>query len=160
MPLQYSVAPRFQPRDTTVPGSSEPAGTAWVLSYLLGGVQIGRDTSNSFALSVGGLAVRRDDGSYVSLDADNDVLIDVSPLILAGIDPQVVRIPVFHRFVRRGDLIVVSDSPASFIYVVRGIEGDTIEGLDPLSGQIVSVIPPLKLLLNVVVLAVSLFSNV
>src|SRR5262245_55555977 len=133
-------------------------------SYLPGsinlfGLQIGRDTSGQFALSLDGLAVLTPAGRYVLKDPDRNRLVDVSPLILTGIDPWVFRIPAER--VEPGDLIVTSDTPFSTLYVVESYTDRSprhIEGLDPATGYIVQYFPPAQLLfLNIFVRVISLF---
>jgi hypothetical protein len=146
MALQYNLGPATQPS----------SGFALDLQSILGGIQFGRDASGNFALSVGGLAVRRTDGTFVMLDEADERLIDVTPLVLSGIDPGVVRVPVDAGSLRRGDVLVVSDTPFSALFVLDH-DGGRIRGLNPLIGQIVTVVPPLNLFFNFVVRAICLF---
>jgi len=126
MPLQYGLIQALAQAPTS--GFKADLGT------LFGGVQIGRDTSGQFALTRDGrLAVLRPNGTYASMMHDNvDQLVDVTPLVLAGVDPMVVRIPVRLSQLNRGNLIIVSDAPFSPLLVLKPPEANRIAALDPI----------------------------
>jgi hypothetical protein len=126
---------------------------------MVGGIQIGRDTTGNFALSPAGLAVRRTDGTYVTIDREHDALIDVSPVVFLGLDPWVLRIPVLPSAIRRGDVIMSSDEPFAPLFVL-GREVSQILALDPVVGQLVTYVPPASLLCDVYVVAASLYDIV
>ncbi len=143
MTLQYNPGPVGPPPATNV-----------------GTIQIGRDSSGNFALSAAGLAVRRPDGSYVALDSDEGALVDVTPLVMVGVDPCVLRIPVPADAVRRGDLVVASDDPFSPLFVLERVFDalpNQIMALDPMAGQLVTFVPPANLVFDVFVVAASLY---
>jgi len=127
------------------------------LQAILGAVQLGRDSSGKFALTLGGIAVLRPNGTYLALDDDSDELIDVSPLVLPGVDPIVVRLPTHPSKLRRGDLVIVSDAPFSPLFVVERRGAGRFQALDPIGGLLVEFAPPLNLFFDFIVQAVSLF---
>ena len=100
--------------------------------------------------------MRRADGTYTSLDAERDLLVDVSPLVIVGVDPCVIRLPVPAGTVRRGDLIIASDTPFSPLFVL-GRELNRVLALDPLAGEVVTYAPPSSLFFDVYVVAASLY---
>jgi hypothetical protein len=106
-------------------------------SSSLFGVQLGKDTTNTFALSVHGLAVLTPSGRYVAKRRKRNALVDVSLLALPGVDPLVFRLPV--KRVKPGDLIMVSESPLSVLYVLETYSDRPreIRGLDPYTGEAV-----------------------
>jgi hypothetical protein len=106
-------------------------------SSSLFGVQLGKDTSNMFALSFHGLAVLTPSGRYVAKCPKRNSLLDVSLLALPGVDPLVFRLPV--KRVKPGDLIMVSESPLFVLYVLEtfGDRPREIRGLDPSTGEVV-----------------------
>lgn len=129
----------------------------------LGGIQLGLDTTNNFVVAPpSGLAICRDDGTCVAIDADADALIDVTPMVIPGVSPCVVRLPVQLDAVRRGDLLITSDSPFSALFVLKAPDGATrIRCLDPLSDEIVTYAPARSGVLPMtwVVTAISPFSS-
>ncbi|HEY7889574.1 MAG TPA: hypothetical protein VIC29_15230 [Steroidobacteraceae bacterium] len=129
----------------------------------LGGIQLGFDATNNFAVAApSGLAICRGDGTCVAIDADADALIDVTPMVIPGVSPCVVRLPVQLESVRRGDLLVTSDSPFSALFVLKAPEGASrIRCLDPFSDEIVTYAPPRSGVLPMtwVVIAISPFSS-
>jgi hypothetical protein len=137
------------------PGPS--SGTDFVLQQLLGPVQFGWDASNNFARTLNGLAILRPDGRYIARDEEQQGLLDVTPLILTGVPPYVLRLPVSS--VDAGDLIVVSDCPFSVLYVLETYEEfpGRIRGLDPLCGTIVDYSQPVNPFFNFFVKVVSLY---
>ena len=118
--------------------------------------RIGQDTSGNFALSVSGLAVRTPAGKWVTKDRDENILLDVSLLVIPGIDPMVYRIPT--ETVRPNDLIVTSDVPLSLLYVLHTEPGQPqeIHGLNPFTGEFVDYRPAEGLFFNFFVLVVSM----
>jgi hypothetical protein len=66
-----------------------------------------------------------------------NALVDVSLLALPGVDPLVFRLPV--KGVKPGDLIMVSESPLSVLYVLETYSDRPreIRGLDPYTGEAV-----------------------
>ncbi len=121
------------------------------------GVQLGKDVSNNFALSLSGLAVRTQGGRYVSKLPEKDYLVDVTPLVMPG-DPGVFRIPVDS--VKQDQLIVVADIPLTLLYVLNPgtVEwGEPIRGLDPMTGEIVHYQPSQNFLLDFFTVATSVF---
>src|ERR1700676_5424519 len=109
MPLQYNLGRQ----------AAQYTGSSFDLSSIFGTVALGRDLSGNFVMTLSGVAVRRTDGSCVTMDADRDALIDATPLVLLGVDPCVVRVPISARLLRRGDLVVLSDLPFSALYVLK-----------------------------------------
>lgn len=144
----------------TSPGQSPVGGISTAggsLFSLLFGVQIGNDTSNNFALSINGLAVRTPCGRYVAKERHHDRLMDVTALLLP-MNPMVVRMPVKPSQVRSGDVIVTSDPPDfSAIYVLDRRESGWIYGLDTGTSQVTEFALPRNPLVNFYVVAVSLF---
>jgi len=133
-----------------------PSSGFFGFQQLLGCIQIGQDTTNNFACSLSGLAVRRADGRYVTIDEDGEGLLDVTPLILPGMVPCVFRIPV--ETVKDGDLIVTSDCPFSVMYVLNVDDyPGRIRGLDPLCGEVVEYSRPTSLFFNFFVKLVSIY---
>jgi len=118
---------------TKIGSTASPFGGSSSMSSILGGVAVGRDLTGSFALSAYGTAVRRSDQTYVAIDADRDTLIDVTQFILGGLDPCVVRLPIPIGMLRRGDLLVASDSPFSAYYVLKLEEDNSILALDAMA---------------------------
>jgi hypothetical protein len=118
------------------------------------GVQIGPDTSGNFALSISGLAVRRSDGRFVARPPGSNRLVDVTALLLPGIDPMVYRLPV--RTARPGDLIVISDDPLTVRYVLEWEPEGELIGLDPDTGDVNAFVPIQVPFLNCFVRIVSL----
>jgi hypothetical protein len=108
------------------------------------GAQIGKDTTSNFTLSFNGLAVRTVDNKFVVpvLEGETASLIDVTCLTI-GIDPYVWRIPVAFESIRRGHLLVRSDSPFSLLFVERvDIKERRIHGIDPMCDQVVDIVVP------------------
>jgi hypothetical protein len=79
------------------------------------GVGLGKDTSNAFATSAFGLAVRRPDGRYLAKDPSGDRWVDT--VATFDFDPYVYRIPVWK--LERGNLVVNMDSPLDVMYVLE-----------------------------------------
>jgi hypothetical protein len=133
--------------------TTQPAPLSVGLSSFLS-VQVGSDTSNNFALSVNGLAVRTPSGRFVTKERSQNRLIDVTPLILP-VNPYVYRLPCVA--VEPGDLVVTADPPNfSALYVVSAHKGEEVEGLDICTSQIVRYIAPRSVFLQFYVKAVSL----
>ncbi len=118
------------------------------------GVQIGPDTSGSFAMSASGLAVQRSDGRWVSKPRDEQRLLDVTDFLLPGINPMVYFLPV--ECLERGDLTVISNDPLTLRYVVERTEEGEFEVLDPDTGDVTDFIPLQVPLFNFFVRVVSL----
>jgi hypothetical protein len=136
--------------------SAQASSGFFGFQQLLGCIQIGKDTTNNFAWSLSGLAILRADGTYVAKDEDGEGLLDVTPLILAGVAPCVFRLPV--ETVGRGDLIVTSDCPFSVLFVLKVDDyAGRIRCLDPLCGEIVEYSRPASLFFNFFVKVVSLY---
>jgi hypothetical protein len=138
------------------PLSSTQSEVAEDLRAILGDVQLGRDMSGNFGLSLLGLALRRPNNAYVRLDADEGALEDVTPLVLPGVDPLVVKIPTLCSTLRRGSLLVTSDIPFSPFFVLEVCDYSRIRALDPLS-ESVTFVEPIAWFADFVVEAVSLF---
>jgi hypothetical protein len=153
--LRYDIGPG--PSPTTAAASPSPAAFDFLTT--LGGVALGRDLTGNFALTLNGVAVLRPNGTWVALDADLDALVDVTPLVLPGVDPLVFRMPSNPDRLRRGDRLIVSDAPFAPLFVLHPFErGDAgIQALDPLTGRLSGYLPARNLFLNFVVLAVSPF---
>ena len=118
-------------QSTTTGGGYQSPGSYQGLPGLFP-IQIGSDTSGTFAMSFYGLAVIRPDGrAVVHVEGE---LLDVTLFLLSGINPGAYRIPA--PTVYRGDLIVTSDSPLSLLYVLERTETG-VRGLDPFTGNIV-----------------------
>src|SRR5580700_11075978 len=79
------------------------------------GIGLGKDTSNAFAMSAFGLAVRRPDGRYVAKDPAGDGWVDT--VATFNFDPYVFRIPV--STIEKGNLVVNMDSPLDVMYVLE-----------------------------------------
>jgi len=104
------------------------------IKSLLGGVSIGQDTSGNFKLSFNGLAVKTPDDRFVAYVKEkehaNDHLLDVTDLTIDGTDNLVFRVPV--KTVKRGDLIITSDTPFIAYFVLSdGDANGKISVLDP-----------------------------
>jgi hypothetical protein len=116
------------------------SGTLDLASLL--GVRIGQDTSNNFAITPMGLAILGRDSRYYSLEEHEGRLrlMDVSSLVLP-INPGVFRVPVEE--VHFGDLILISDSPfsAMFVHEVHH-HGREIHGLEVTSNERIQYLPP------------------
>jgi len=117
---------------------------------------IGQDMSGNFALSVSGLAVRTPAGTWITKDRDENKLLDVSLLVIPGIDPMVYRIPA--ETVRPNDLIVTQDAPLSLLYVLHTDPEHPrdVHGLNPFTGEFVHYRPTEGLFFNFFVLVVSM----
>lgn len=145
------------------PGPTTAAASSSLLGFdvltTLGGVALGRDLTGNFGFTLNGVAVLRPNGTWVALDAEGDALVDVTPLVLPGMDPLVFRMPSNLDQLRRGDRLIVSDAPFSPLFVLHPFErGDAgIQVLDPLTGWLSGYLPARNLFLNFVVLAVSPF---
>lgn len=152
MALQYQLAGSAT--------ASPVAPALFDLSRVLGNVALGLDTTGNFALTLSGTALARPDGTYVRLGSREELLIDVTPLILPGIDPMVMRLPVRPRAVTRGDIVIVSDTPFQALFVLDVGHGGRIVALDPIQEQLVTHVPARNLFFNVVVRATSLLDLV
>lgn len=107
--------------------------------------QIGRDVSGNFALSFQGLAVLTPAGRYVVKDPNADRLLDVTLLMIPGVDPWVFKIPVSIEELKPGDLIVASDSPRSILYVLSTPSNLQITALDTATGDRITYTPTANL---------------
>lgn len=110
------------------------------------GAQIGKDTTSNFTWSFNGLAVRTVDNRFVVPSLEDDrapaKLTDVTCLTIA-IDPCVWRIPVAFESIKRGQLLVRSDSPFSLVFVERvEVKERRIHGIDPMIDQAVNILVP------------------
>ncbi|HEY2051507.1 MAG TPA: hypothetical protein VGH03_19380 [Caulobacteraceae bacterium] len=147
MSLQYNTG-------ATAPSLTGPSG---VLAGLIGALPFGPDTSGEFTLSLEGLAVQRVDGTSVALDADRDVLLNVTALVLPGVDPGVVWIPVPLDAIRRGDIIMGAGVDPAPLFVLDVEDAAHLVCLDPAAGELVTYTPPINPLLNGYAVAFSLF---
>ena len=118
--------------------------------------------SGNFALSIQGLAVQAGDRYVTSAprEAGLPLLLDVTSLIIPGIDPYVYRLPALT--VNRGDLIMVSDSPISVRYVIDHVPGgfppgSTFRVLDPITGNATEFFSALNPFVSFFIRLVSLF---
>jgi hypothetical protein len=120
-------------------------------------IQLGMDTSNNFALSLSGLAVRTPDGRFVTKERHRDRLLDVTALTVP-VNPYVYRLPVTR--IHPGDLIVTADPPnfSALYVVIVDPEGrsNAFVGLDTGTAQQVLYIATRNPFLNFYVRAVSL----
>jgi hypothetical protein len=111
------------------------------LTSLLG-VQIGQDLTGNFGFTPAGLAVLGRDNRYYTLDYHEDLarMLDVTSIILP-INPGVYRIPV--QRVYRGDLVLISDSPFSALFVTEVQEDEgSIVGIEATCNERVEYSPP------------------
>ena len=153
----YNPLPVPQP----IPGAP-PSATGTVpfsLSSILG-PPLGLDTSGSFALSTSGLAVQVGDRYITGIigrvgDLLVDQLLDVTSLIIPGVNPYVYRLPAPR--VRRGDLILISDSPVTVRYVLDYLPNGRILGLDPATGSVTEAVPAQNPFASFFIQLVSLF---
>jgi hypothetical protein len=72
---------------------------------------------------------------------EDDQLVDVTPMVLAGVDPMVVRLPVRLSRLGRGKLIIVSDAPFSPLFVLKTPDANRVSALDPIRNQFVDFVP-------------------
>lgn len=113
------------------------------LQSIIGNVALGQDTSGRFRSSIYGLAVRVGSGDrFVAWHQGS--LVDVSDLLISGMDAWVYRVPV--RKVTANDVIVRSDDPFSVIFVDKASSDSTVTGIDPETGDVVEYRPPTNLL--------------
>jgi hypothetical protein len=130
-------------------GSPNYSPAAFDFGAVFGGVALGRDLSGSFAFSLYGLAVGRPDGTWVTLADGEDTLLDVTPLVLAGVDPWVFRLPVAPNTLRRGDLILAADTPFSPLFLLgTPPPNQPILALDPIARQVVQFATPRNLFVD------------
>jgi len=123
------------------------------------GIQLGKDVSNNFTLTIAGLAVRVD-GRLYAFDKTPGVsqpLQDVTGLELSLGTPSVYRLPV--TTLNPGDLIVTSDSPFEVLFVTKfDPQGEGIKGIDPFDQErVVRVLPRNLFNLNLLVRVASIF---
>jgi hypothetical protein len=137
--MQYNTV--LTQRQQQARADSQPQQTGADLSSLLG-LRIGKDTTGNFVLTAAGLAVMGRDGRYFSAEfyEGRPRLLDVTAMVLP-VDPGVFRLPV--RSVNRGDLILISDSPftAMFVMEAGGRNSPTI-GLDATCNELITYYPP------------------
>ncbi len=146
MGLLYNPLPGQQPGFGYAPSSP---------SSILGPA-LGRDTSGNFALTVEGLAVRAGDRFVTAIiDDEGAELVDVSSLVISGVDPWVYRLPV--TIPSRGDLILISDNPFSVRYVLES--GPAVVSLDPATGDVAELIAAQNPFVSFFVKIVSLFGQ-
>jgi len=111
------------------------------------GIGIGPDTSNAFGLTLSGIAVRRNDLRYVSVDTQSRRVYDVTPLIIGGANNLIFRLPA--TTINPGDLIITSDYPVSSLFVLEVRDqapgSGYVIGIDPNSSEIVQYVPPANL---------------
>jgi hypothetical protein len=130
---------------------------------ILGGVAIGKDTSGNLRLSIRGLAARNPHTQRFILvgtaDGDKPEPIDVTELILPGAERFIFRLPVAADAVKKGDIIVKSDSPFNVIFVNEVVgEGRALSGVELISSDEVVYLPPATSFgLRLFVKAVSIF---
>jgi hypothetical protein len=132
--VRYQTGSQSQP-----PPQEQQAPSSFTLSSLLG-LRIGQDTTGNFALTPAGLAVLGRDSRYYSFESygERARLLDVTSLILP-INPGVYRIPALE--VRPGDLILISDSPFSALFVIEIAEFGIV-GLEATCNELVTYFPP------------------
>jgi hypothetical protein len=134
------------PSMTTATPAPVPDPTCFDVPWIFG-AQIGKDTTANFALSFNGLALKTLDNRWVvpSFEEGRANLIDVTCLIITGIDPYVFRIPVTLEGVEPGDLLVRSDSPFALAFVEEvDVEARRIRGIDPRNDEVVEIVVPEK----------------
>ncbi len=108
------------------------------------GAQIGKDTTNNFAFSMSGLAIRTADNRFVApqMVGKNAKMTDVTCLTI-GMDPMVYRLPVRLNDIDAGDLLIRSDSPFQLVFVTStDVPGRRIRGVDPLINEFVEILVP------------------
>jgi len=110
---------------------------------LFGGVAIGKDTSGNLKPSFNKLAVKDWSGKFVSMDPDNETLINNENFVIDGGDSYVYRVPV--KEVNRGDLIIKCDNPFDVLFVLEQHDGKIV-GLNPLTKNHETYSPPHNLL--------------
>ena len=150
MSLQYNTG-------VPAPSTAAPLG---ILAGLIGDLPFGPDTTGDFTLSMEGVAVQRADGTSVALDAERDVLLNVTALVLPGVDPGVVWIPVPLGAIRRGDIIMGAGVDPAPLFVLDVEDDAHLVCLDPAAGELVTYTPPINPLLNGYAVAFSLFDLV
>src|SRR5437773_909844 len=107
------------------------------LKSLFGGVSIGRDTSGNFKMSLLSdrieLAVRTPDGQFYAKDKNG--LKNVTELTVDAFDGMVFRLPVTK--VKEGDVLIVSESPFTAVFVDKVDSNGTARVLNPASSSAV-----------------------
>jgi hypothetical protein len=109
---------------------------------IFGSVAIGKDTSGNFKQSIYGLAVRSTpDGKFIA--RHDDELVDVTDLTFDGTENLIYRLP--KEMPKPKDIIVRSDSPFSVIFATE-VDGGTVKGIDPATGELQEYRPVTNLL--------------
>jgi len=106
---------------------------------------VGRDTTGNFSLSFKGLAVRTDGNRFIAFNKNKESvrLIDVTGLTLSGCDALVYRVPVKGENIRKGDIVLISDSPFEVLYITER-EDDVLTGFNA-SGEKITYVAPERL---------------
>jgi hypothetical protein len=112
------------------------------MQSLLGGIAIGKDSSGNFRPSLKGLAVRIEKNRFVGLD--DGQLLDVTPLTFDNADDIVYRMPIKEP--KKGDLIVISDSPLRALFVLEMLDNGHLKGLHPINSAFINYAPTANLL--------------
>jgi hypothetical protein len=97
------------------------------LQSIFGGIAIGKDLTGNFRQSLKGLAVRRTDDKFVTLDGDFPI--EISDFTFDGTEQYVYRLPVQN--VKPGDIVITSESPLKVLFVREVEPNGRLVGLDP-----------------------------
>lgn len=97
------------------------------LQSIFGGINIGKDITGNFRQSLKGLAVRRPDDKFVTLDGNSPI--EVSDFTFDGTEQYVYRLPIPK--VKPGDLIVTSENPFNALFVRQVQSNGHLIGVDP-----------------------------
>lgn len=98
------------------------------LRSLVGGISVGLDRSDAFAVSPRGLAIRDRNGRYKARDGQG--FIDVTEVAWSLEDQSwVLRVPVPVEEVQEGDLIVLAEDPVRVMLVRKNPKNGPLPGI-------------------------------
>lgn len=101
---------------------------------LFGG-QIGPDQSGKFKISMMGLAMKDESGSFVAYNREQGEMTDVMDMTFDGMEGAIFRLPVVE--VEEGDLI----SHGKDLLYVETVNGNRVTALNPFTSKLEVVVP-------------------
>ncbi|MNQ36060.1 hypothetical protein D3C85_495700 [compost metagenome] len=104
------------------------------MDKLFGG-PIGPDQSGKFKISMLGLAMKDDSGSFVAYNREAGEMTDVMDMTFDGMDGAIFRLPVTE--VEEGDLI----SHGKDLLYVEEVNGNRVSALNPFTSKVETVVP-------------------
>lgn len=104
------------------------------MDKLFGG-PIGPDQSGKFKISMLGLAMKDDAGSFVAYNREAGEMTDVMDMTFDGMDGAIFRLPVTE--VEEGDLI----SHGKDLLYVEEVNGNRVQALNPFTSKVETVVP-------------------